>query len=850
MATLFTRTLLLRRFVASAITVSCVLVVGAPAAAGGWDSIPELDGEHLAIPRAIDGPRYDSLRECLEQMESLVGADYYATIVSVTDPEGQRGRDHDDATAYAQHVFEEWTEEEKLDPQRDVVMSVGAVNRSYGVVVGEEWKRQGMTDRALEDVIDWSRFSTQFGRVRFDNALCELAEALDHRLASLQVEHDYKVEAAEEKLPEISERYSEVESRLEDRLPKESERRDELADELGQVEPLLDVDDEIDDDPTGVIDGLEEVDRVSEQVDFQLGQYLHGVEPLDVLDDEIESMVATVDARDDRDWAGPTAAMETLQRCRARAEEARLVSQPDLLEIRECIGEARARLERSDVRHFFLARAIPGGGLAAFVLLLLGWVGARFRRRRRALGVLTHDLSGWDTGLEQAASKLQRLQEDYEWYFDGREQFWQGEYAEVDRAISDGINRAFLLHDRGRDLVGEARSLYERSKLLNVGKLEEALRILRETSVSLEEGDIEADRPLELPLTGRYEQGASRLLNDLDAGYLTAVEGLEEIAPVQRRIAELVEQAETALHRAEQQIARREQRQLPTDALGEGLQQARALWGEALDEARTIPEQAVAGLEEALEQLEAVCTRATDGNETLDIIDEEIEGLRERLGELLHRAEAQDMEFGDRGFEPVGLAESSGDHVSNLVDLVTRGREREAAQLVGPLVKQLEQAAVRLSVCLECEEVVGPVLGELEEVAPQIKEALFQVRMKVKRLADNSDDPAVAEHAERVRELQKLAPRLGRLVKRIERAHSHGRNLAASADTAALVDQLQVGLESLAIVQRMLDGDTDDTTPLLPGDLMWQPPPGWGETAVCIWGRSEDADEFRTGSLS
>ncbi len=828
--------------------LATVVAFSLPAAAGQWDGVPELEPrEHLGVARGLDGPRYNSLRACYRNHNERAGVGFYGALVSVTDPSGGRSRDHDNANEYARFVAEQWGEADQIDFDTDVVIVVGAVNRSFGVHVGERWQQLGLDEEMVADIVETSRFDRQFRRRNYDNAMCLLSTAIDYRLATFQRESERKIASVEDLLPTAQQRFSALRSRVEDSLPEDNELRAALLEKLETAEHHFDAQDKLEETPEVVVEAAEEVNQVCDEVERRLEPYLEHIAPLDDLDEQIASILAAIGDRRDRDWSGPTSAAETLQQCRQLAGRARLVEEPDLLRIRECISHAEGDLERSDVRHFFLARAIPGGGFLFFVLLAFTYVVARFRRRRRALGVLRHDLAAWESRLEQSRAKLERLRDEYGWYFDERDKFWGGESAAIDREVADGVNRAFVLYQRGLELWEKANILHARSKLLNVGKLEKALKILRRTTVSVAAGATENERPLVLPLTQRYEVEASQLSNELDAAYQTALTGLKQVAPTQEKIAELNEAARAIDQSAEAAIQRRREWGLPTEHLEQSLEQARRQWSEAISHAREVPPEGAEALEEVNRALEAVRERAGDGNRAIEMVEKTIGELRETIRELLGRAKRQGVEFGDRAFDPSTADEEAEEASSEVLELVAAGSEEEALQLVDPLVEDLENTALKLSVCLDAGEVLPTMVKSLESMAPKIKERLFNVRMRLKNVAD---DEAVAPHVDQVSKLQKIVPRLDRLLPRIESAHSDGKILGSVADLAALVNALESGVHSLTAVQNHLDADADGTSPpSLPSESFWNPPAMWQESSVRIWGSAEEAEQFRSFSL-
>lgn len=834
----------------SLVVMTATFALAPMAIANQWTAVPELEPrESVAIQRGYDGSRHDAARECFKGANSLIGANYYGALVAITDPSGARGTDLNDGNEYAQFLSRQWAEEGRVDEERDIVIVVGFTNRSIGVHLGERWQGLGLTDEVFQEMIVASQARNFIGRRAYANAMCRVLSAIDHRLAFLVEEKDRNLEAAQEVLPPAEERLGAVAARISETLPDDHEVGTDLTAQLAAAQALLETGDIIEEAPTEVIAAAEAIHRISDDVEAQLERYLTLIAPLDELEERIEAAIAAVASRDDKDWDGPVAADQILQQCQQSASQARLVENPDLLEIQDCLHRAEVELAQSDVRHYFLARAIPKGVLAIVILLALIYLAARVLRRRRALLVLGPDLSTWETGLDQAGKKLARLKAEFPWYFGQRSEFWQGESAARDRAISDGINRAFLLHKKGLELLEKARALRGRSKLLNVGKLEKAQRILRKTKVAFDAGTSEADRPLLLPLTTPFESKASELVNDLDAAFFAAHDGLVESAPVQQEIADLTAAADEAYRAAAGEIEKRQSRKLPVHHLQQSLDEAGQNFQSALQSANATPEEGARALEVALEALEAVRAQGDGGNWALDVVEGQVAELRRQIDALLESASRKGIIFGDSGFEPDTVVELANEKSALVVDLVASGREGEALNLLEPLIEALESTVLRLSVCIEAAGVLPTLISSIESVQDQVKEPLFRIRMRLQRLDDDVDQDSVADHVDEISRLQKILPRLDRLIKGIVDAHEGGKTLRAVSDLTSLVEALDMGATSLAELERFIEASTSDGPPPAPADPLWQPPESWRQNPASTWGNSEDGFSFRSLSL-
>ncbi len=821
----------------------------APAFGNDWTGLPELEPrEQIAIQRGYDGPRYNPLRQCFRQADSLVDAGYYGTLVMVTDPGGSSSRDHSQAHEYAQFAAQQWSQEGRVDLETDVVIAVGFRNRSLGVYVGERWQKMGWTDDLLAQTLAASNFDRHMRRQSYGDVMCSALHAIDHRLAILEKEHGERLEVAKKTFPEAQERFAGVHDAVEEALPADNEMRALLTDRLDSADQWLAMSERIEEAPHQVIPAAEQITRVADDVEADLERYLEKLDPLDDLENRIEAALAAIGDRDDSDWDGPVAATQILEECRQMATHTRLAKDPDLLEIQDCLHGAEVELARSDERHYFLAGAIPRAIFILLVVLALALLAARILRRRRTSHVLRPDLEAWRGGLEQRGEQLAQLRSDFPWYFADRNQFWQGESADVDRAIADGINRAFLLHKRGLELFEKANTLHSKSKILDVRKLDKALKLLRQTTIGLAGGAAESERPLTLPLTADSETQACELFNELDAAYFQALQGLRQAAPLQEQLDALFRDAEAAYRAAAAEIETRQNLNLPTEHLSASLGAARQIWSQAKDLADQRPEQAASSLEEAVQSLEEVRERAADGNQILSLLQEDVAGLRHKVNTLLDQAKRKGIEFADTDFDPTMSCEITEGVTAQIVDFVASGHEDLARESLEPLIADLEDTVLRLSVCIEASGIIPSMIEQVESAKPKFKEPLFKIRMKLQRL-DDDERGELADHISELGRLQQINPRIDRVLKGIDDAHSKGKTLRAIADLAALVQVLESGAQSLAELERCLEEADSDGPPAPPPAPLWMPPQGWHQNSASIWGRSPDADHFRTLSL-
>ncbi len=159
---------------------------GSPLAAQAWDPFPALPaGEHLAVRPDLDGAAYDSLRNCLRGLDSAAGAGYFAAIVGVTSADGSRSPERSDAVPYADALYRAWQPGARLDPATHLLIALGLDNRAVAVHPGHRWADLGFEGAAIGQTIDGSSFATYARGGDYGLALCDLALAIDRRLAAL-----------------------------------------------------------------------------------------------------------------------------------------------------------------------------------------------------------------------------------------------------------------------------------------------------------------------------------------------------------------------------------------------------------------------------------------------------------------------------------------------------------------------------------------------------------------------------------------------------------------------------------------------------------------------------------------
>ena len=156
------------------------------AGAQDWDPFPRLpEYQHLGIARDLDSSAYDGLRACLRRFDSAVGGQYFAAIVEVTAVDGSGSPDTSDAVPYVDALYQAWRPSGRLDPETHVLTVLSLRNRAIAIHPGNRWGDLGFEGDAIRRTIDGSSFGSYARGGEYGLALCDLALAIDRRLAAL-----------------------------------------------------------------------------------------------------------------------------------------------------------------------------------------------------------------------------------------------------------------------------------------------------------------------------------------------------------------------------------------------------------------------------------------------------------------------------------------------------------------------------------------------------------------------------------------------------------------------------------------------------------------------------------------
>ncbi|MFP4600119.1 MAG: hypothetical protein ACLFVJ_17815, partial [Persicimonas sp.] len=800
----------------------CVLLL-APAwgAAADWDRFPTLEPrERVAIKKRFDGPRYNDLRTCYRRMDSRVGAKYFAAMVDVTSETGSRSRKENDAQPFAAALAEAWLEDGTLDADRHILIALGVRNRSVGIHPGEEWERLGFRGEVIEETIEASHFNKHLRRRNYSDALCSLATAVDHRLASLEQENAKQVALLQQRLPSLEERLGGLQERVEERFDDEHPFGKELRASLAAAQTKLeDANAGLEDSPTESVRLADEVDEILEEVPSELDIFDADMARLDEVTEDLAALEATIEGRPDADWEQPQAALSKLSECREKASQIRQDYEGKPWQVRDCQRDAEMHLGRADVHYFYLRTVLPTLAAVLAGALLIWFVAARRSRRRRALGLLEADLDEWQRRLDEAAGRLHGLEVRYPTFFAGHRTPADDQLSELDGRVADAANRISLLHARGCELLEEATRLRKKSHPLDVRRVETALRLLRQTEVDFAAGQIDPNQRLAVPLGESYAGTANQLLGDLEVFCQQARAALEEASEVADRLDEQSGRAGAAATLATGAVAIRRELGLPPDHLDEPLQEAMSRFEQARRLASSSPAAAADLFEEVADKLQEIGERAETGNRVIQRIQGPLTELRETVDHKVRQLRFAGVAVDKLSIDPQHELDAGEHEEKRILGLVAQAREDEADQALEDLQAIFERLEHQLDVAKEARDEVPEMIEELGARGKAVKDRLMEVRYGLKRLAPDHNPEAFEAVSKRLGKFHSRLHRLSKQLGEVKKDHAKKHYLLASErldGLSRLVERAEQVLGEFADIEQQVERAHGQAEQLLP----------------------------------
>lgn len=773
------------------------------ARAQSWDPFPRLPrGQNAAVQKSLDGPHYDDLRSCLRGFDSEVGASYFAAVVGISAENGVASPSYNNAVPYVDALYQAWRPGRRLDPDRHVLMVMALDNRAIAIHPGTVWADLGFQGSRITRVIDGSRFGDIARDGDFGRALCALAGAVDEELQQLVAQEESRREEARralaraqaqsatlgrriielgEHVPLLSTNLLAELQEIDDALGagRRAEERgrqheagtslDVALGRLGALEGQVDATEQT---LAGLPDRRQELERLAERLESSpgsSGNIYDGVrERLAICHQESKTI-------DGYFLAGEVADLSGLDRC--------------LEDLEEGIGFARGFRH---LTHVVLPWAFAGL-LLLFGLVLL-WL--QRRRRDRARGQMLEELEIWQTKLSAAAERLLEIERQYPLYFATGALRWTGASQPLDQSCADVVNRLYLLYSRAYELLGEAQDRAARARGLRAAPYERIYQLLRETPVRFETGSPPSEqdhRRIFLPLTEEYQGTARDLLQDLDSTYGRAIDHLEEVTEIDRRMRDLLEEVEAAASETLASCSAREALGLPAVHLLALLDPELARRDEARGPLRSDPLTAIESLASCREQLAEIRRRGELGNETVEAIRGPLRELSTRLSERLEELRGQGFRVREPGFQPDLRLTRAHDQAERVVDLVDSGREDEAHAQRVDLQRGLEELRDQLEASASARDGVPAELEEIRRRTRDLGNRIPEAREHLEVLRHDHAPAAFGAESDNLEAFEEVLARLEEWHRHIAEDHRQERYLSALTDLDTCDDLLVRG---------------------------------------------------------
>ena len=786
-----------------------LLLCSQPTFAADWDSFPHISkSQHVGIKKRFDGPRYYKLRSCYRNLDSRVDAEYFGALVDVTAESGTRSSDENDASAYAEALYEAWKEKDQFDEDVHVIVAMGVQNRSVGIHVAEKFQKLGFTGPTIDGTVEASRFHEHLKRYEYADAMCSLAKAVDLRLAGLQQEMKQRVADLQETLPTVEQEVSGVRIRVDEMFEKDHPFGDRMSGEIDGASATVEkAKKKSENEPREAVKLIDEVRQTLEETSEKLDDYQEDMKVLDGFEDDLETLISNVETRSDADWEGPQAALDKLAECQKLATQVRKEHKGNPWAVRDCQRKAETRLARADVHYYYLMTVIPIA-VALILLALAIWiVVARIRRRGRAMGQVEPEIREWERQLSQVRDRIHRLELEFPAAMDPRETAWEGDSAELDRRTSNAINRMLLLEAEGRDLLEQARELSDSAHMLAPGRLEKALRLLRETTIAFSQGEKDPRLPFPVGLTARYDAPASELLGDLHSAYQQAWRNLEAVQSAQEKLEEESNRAEEAVTAATEAVETRRTLALPGGHLAEPLETAVAQWQQARRLAARDPKRAARVCESVADRLEEVREQAETGNDIVEQIRGPLTKQGKQLRQKIRRTRLDRSDAGEPGFRPQRDLDATAREAERIIGLVAKGREQEASDAFDTLTVKINELSDRLDVYTAGSEQVPKRIKELDARRRELKNKVAEIQQTVRSLARENSSATFKQKSKNLGQLRSSLSHLSDELDQVRQNHKHKQYLSAADQlekVRRMLDQTNSTLEQFEQIEKTL----------------------------------------------
>jgi uncharacterized membrane protein YgcG len=775
----------------------------ASGAAQSWDPVPSLgEADHLAIKRSLDGQQFDSLRECLADFDSEVGAQYFAVVVDITHKDGVASARNHHTVAYVDQAYQAYRAGGRLDPDTHILIALGIKNRGVAIHPGNRWAKLGFETQAIKQTIDGSAFPRYARNGDYPQAVCSLARAVDTRLGELVRQLEEQRDEIAARIEQASERADALPGRAVEAVGEDGALAADVDEALPEVRALLE-------DARRALDrdwiskassAVWNAERQLGDMNYRVESFPEAVETVTKHRRKAESLAQAIATRPDADWSGPARAGERLSTCQSQLDEAREAldagenpGQSKLSKIHGCLFDVEAELEKADVVYTMSARVLPiavGVVVLVAVMLLLIW---QIRRRRRLDDKVAGLLDTWERKLQRASERLMKLESEFSFYFDSSRETWAGASGELDQDCADAVNRAFLLFSEASRLHERAVALREGAKPLMIGALEEAWDLLTTTDIEFSTGEREERRRIFLPMTRTYSGTADQMLDDLAEAYGEASELLDRVGELVTELDEATSRCSDLLKRIDQACARRDELGFSDEHLIETYDPLAEEHHELWQLAQTDPVAAQQQRGELVPKLLALADRAEHGNAIVERVNGELLEEASAAAAHLERLRSSGYKTKEPGFEPDRTLERLRREARQALQLVDDGRETDASKLADAIATSIEGLCARLETTEAAREQVPKSLAELIEQRGALQESIPEARAVLEELVRAHDDASFAVESDNLDELSDVLERLREHEKSIEADGAAERYLAATADIETAFDFIEQG---------------------------------------------------------
>lgn len=774
----------------SVLAVSGLVLWAPSASAQKWDAFPELKpNQQVGIQKVNDGPRYDTLRECMKQ-DSLVGARYFVSMVGVTAASGSASRKDDDATEFATAQASAW----QLNPKTDVLLAVGLRNRSFGIVLGTDWTAIGMDNAMLERTKEASHFPKAIRRRDYNQALCSLASAIDHTLFELKRTRQEQTAAANAQSPELTTQLKSLRERIAAEAAS-TQFGNRLETRLTALDTQVkDAAQKLEATPSESLEILKKTAQERENITKELDDYTAQMKILDEAQAELEAVKKSIDARPDASWEDVQNAVKTLKICDEKAAVIRDQLQGHPQDVRACVASAQADLARSEHRHLYLARYMPA--CIALLLLVLGLIGAGLVAiaRKRVGSYLAPELLTWEIQLERAENWLNQLRTDYPEFFASESTQWQGSSEALGKESADAVNLAYFLLHQGLERLAEARRL-SRSKTLDLRTADKAMWVLRSSEVFAQQGQIIPESPLKSGMIHAYQANTSRLTGDLDDALLRAQNLLQESAEWMRHGARHTTHGHEALVRAHNALQARQRMGFTANHIITPLQQAQNTYQQLTARLAADPSTAVSGaFEKVIADIEALALSTEAGNAAAERLTTELAAQKQGVETLLQTLTKAGFQLKEGGFHAAAEFAEFQTLAQKAKQLLEVGQDKAALRCIEDVAGGLTTLEAKLRTIEAAPTLIPQMVQQLEQLREDIKSDLLTLRMHAR-----SEEDALNE----LMQLQGHALRSGGELSTIQRMAADQKFLGAFARLQPVVQVFDRAIEVIRALEQV-----------------------------------------------